>query len=107
MTSAGKVTASRGPKTMEHFKSLSYDGFGINGRDEYRTRLATFAKGLSEEQRREFGPLFAAAPELLAALKAMHDYFITESAALSDNDFVNRIERDSMAAIAKAEGETI
>ena len=55
---------------MEHFKSLSYDGFGINGRDEYRTRLATFAATLTEEQRREFGPLFAAAPEMFEALKA-------------------------------------
>jgi hypothetical protein len=53
---------------MEHFKSLSYDGFGINGRDEFRSRIATFASSLSEEQRREFGPLFAAAPEMRQAL---------------------------------------
>lgn len=44
---------------------LSYDGHGINGTDEYRTRLATF----TGPEGRSFGPLFAAAPELLEALE--------------------------------------
>ena len=57
---------------MEH-KTLSYDGFGINGYDEYLTRLATFTDSMPEEQRAEFGPLFAAAPELLAAARRMVD----------------------------------
>lgn len=46
-------------------KKLSYDGFGINGTDEYRTRLATF----TGPEGRMYGPLFAAAPELLEALE--------------------------------------
>lgn len=51
---------------MTH-KTYSFDGHGINGRDEYRTRLAT----LTNEGRAEnVGPLFAAAPEMRAALEA-------------------------------------
>lgn len=38
---------------------LSYDGCGINGPDEYRTRLATFR---TLDDARHFGPLFAASP---------------------------------------------
>lgn len=55
------------PAPAPHFPHLSFDGCGINGRDEYRTRLATFAKVRSPEAR-EFGPLFAASPDMLAVL---------------------------------------
>jgi hypothetical protein len=50
---------------------LSYDGKGINGPDEYRTRIATFtgAHGAAD-----YGPLFAAAPELLAMVEALDAY---------------------------------
>lgn len=50
---------------------LSFDGFGINGPDEYRTRLCTFSKGVSEDDRKKYGPLLASAPELLEALKRL------------------------------------
>ncbi len=43
---------------------LSYDGRGINGPDEYRTRIATFANDAAGDQ---YGKLFQAAPELLEA----------------------------------------
>lgn len=44
---------------------LSYDGCGINGPDEYRSRLATFT---SSERADRYGRLFACSSELLAAL---------------------------------------
>lgn len=51
------------------FKSLSYDGFGINDRDDFRSRLTTFTAGVSESRRQELGELFAKAPEMAAALR--------------------------------------
>lgn len=47
---------------------LSFDGKGINGPDEYRTRIATFT---SAEAARKYGPMFEAAPEMFRALKAI------------------------------------
>ena len=46
-------------------KTLSFDGKGINGPDEYRSRIATFTSSLNAGT---YGPLFEAAPDLLAAL---------------------------------------
>ena len=48
--------------------TLTYDGWGINGPDEHRTRLATFSTGAAGER---WGPLLALAPDLLAALGAL------------------------------------
>lgn len=45
---------------------LSYDGRGINGPDEYRSRIATFTSDTAGDQ---YGKLFAAAPAMLAACK--------------------------------------
>lgn len=45
---------------------LSYDGKGINGPDEYRSRIATFTSDAAGDN---YGKLFEAAPELLAALR--------------------------------------
>jgi hypothetical protein len=56
-----------------HFPSLSFDGCGINGRDEYRSRIATFADR-GGPIAKEYGPLFAAAPELLEDLKGIVAY---------------------------------
>ena len=63
---AASVTPNRlkGLYTMPT-KTLSFDGKGINGPDEYRSRLATFA---NPEAARQYGPLFEAAPDLLEAL---------------------------------------
>lgn len=44
---------------------LSFDGKGINGPDEYRSRLATFT---NQEAADRYGRLFAAAPDLLEAV---------------------------------------
>lgn len=57
------------PICREHHETdrgLSYDGKGINACGMYRNRLATFQSNAPEH----LGPLFAAAPELLAACKA-------------------------------------
>lgn len=45
---------------------LSFDGKGINGPDEYRSRIATFT---TDEAARKYGPLFAAAPGLREQLE--------------------------------------
>jgi len=50
---------------------LSFDGYGINGPDEYRTRLATFRERSDES--RKYGPLFAAAPDMERALVRVAD----------------------------------
>lgn len=82
---------------------LSFDGCGINGPDEYRTRLATFnwkAAGTSEVIKR-YGNLFAAAPELLSALKM----FVAQYEGNGRDDREQRPEMiAARAAIAKAEG---
>jgi len=50
---------------------ISYDGFGINGSDKYRTRIATFNQHIKSAERSHYGKLFEAAPEMLAALKEL------------------------------------
>ena len=45
---------------------LSFDGCGVNGPDEYRSRIVTFA---DPAEAAKWGPMFAAAPALLAALE--------------------------------------
>ena len=51
-------------------RGLSYDGCGINSCGTYRDRLATFSdkRGLTSGL---LGPMFAAAPVMLEALKAV------------------------------------
>ena len=51
---------------MNERPELSFDGHGINGPDEYRTRIAAFITLAGAER---YGPLFAAAPELLDLVK--------------------------------------
>jgi hypothetical protein len=53
---------------------LTFDGFGINGADEYRSRLATFTESAIRDGRAaRFGDLLASAPELAADLAAVRD----------------------------------
>lgn len=53
-------------KTRTNLMELSFDGHGINGPDEYRSRVATFT---SAEAADKYGPLFAEASAMLAALR--------------------------------------
>lgn len=50
---------------------LSFDGLGINGSDEHRTRVATFA---TEADAEKYGPMFEAAPAMVAALQHLAKY---------------------------------
>ncbi len=84
--------------------SLSFDGKGINGPDEFRTRLATF---ITDEDAKSYGPLFAAAPDLLAALEAIMS-LVKVSDEMLGQGFGNQVNltrfqiQDARAAIAKA-----
>jgi hypothetical protein len=78
---------------------LSFDGCGINGRDQYRTRIATFTDKRGPVAQK-YGTLFAAAPEMLEALKEL----------LNDTYLADPINKERMAkaryAVAKAEGKS-
>jgi hypothetical protein len=80
--------------------TLSFDGFGINGPDEYRSRVATLT---AEGQRLNVGPLLASAPYLLRELKALRDEYTrlanTVDACAHDWDGMYFVDD----AIAKAE----
>lgn len=65
--SKGEKPVPEATETETH-PTLSFDGMGINGPDEYRTRLATFR---NPSAAKEWGPLFAAAPDMLVALEAI------------------------------------
>lgn len=84
--------------TPDHRPELTFDGFGINGPDEYRTRICTFTKGEFPNHAGRYGPMFAAAPELLEALRNV-------SQDLAD---AGEIQPDTLAmipaAIARATG---
>jgi hypothetical protein len=66
------VVAEPEPQLPDHSgerEELTFDGCGINGPDEYRTQMAKFTtSAISKGLPRRYGPMFAAAPELLAAL---------------------------------------
>jgi len=53
---------------MSERRTLSFDGCGINGPDEFRTRIATF-NGYDKAE--AWGPLFEAAPELLECVREL------------------------------------
>jgi hypothetical protein len=77
---------------------LTHDGHGINGPDEHRSRVATFSD--KEKNGPKYGPLFAAAPELLEALKLVW-------VRNSNHDTLTFDELNSVRAlIAKAKGES-
>jgi hypothetical protein len=68
---------------------LRFDGCGINAGDEYASRIATFVniRGIDAQH---YGPLFAAAPELLEACRqaifaipTTHGAFETVRAAIA------------------------
>ncbi len=72
-------------------ETYTFDGHGINGADEYKSRLATLTdEGITQN----IGNLFAAAPELLAALEYLQ---------AMPND--PRAHRAALDAIAKSKGE--
>lgn len=60
------LEAAGAPEFEEERERLSFDGFGINGQDEYRTRIATFT---DSGQAEKWGALFEAAPDVADALE--------------------------------------
>lgn len=69
MKTTQKAAARADKKSRDCSRAeLSFDGFGINGPDEYRTRIATFQKGAGKLIAK-YGPMFAASPEMLRVLK--------------------------------------
>lgn len=85
---------------------LSFDGKGINGPDEYRERVATFR---NDEGARKYGPLFAAAPDLLAALQALSSTARTFRNVPKEEQDWGPLDDEALEAafdaIAKATGE--
>ncbi len=84
---------------------LSYDGKGINGPDEYRARIATFDNA---QAAKAYGPLFAAAPELLVACQEAFDELavIRQAFDVMDYGHASDAQMDRIAAaLAKAKGE--
>ena len=69
---------------------LTFDGFGINGPDEYRSRVATFT---SDEAGKTYGNKFAAAPAMYEALKELVTYL---------QDHVEDAVLDNWAPVLKA-----
>lgn len=79
---------------MNKFNNFTFDGFGVNGADEYRSRLATLTEA---GHAAKVGPMFAAAPELMAELKR------TGELALELMERAARIDR----MLAEAKGATL
>lgn len=85
-------------------KHLSYDGHGVNDTDEYRSRIATFNRdtaSLYPARREELGHLFAAAPDLLAALVDL--VARCDGAILADGSSLDTLA--AHVAIARASGK--
>ena len=80
---------------MNQHTQMSFDGFGINGKDEYRTRVATFGQTVPEWERAQLARLWIAAPDLLEALR---------DACLTYAVHGDQPPDKWLAAIAKAEG---
>lgn len=76
---------------------LTFDGFGINGGDEYMSRIATFTE---HGHSLKIGPLLAAAPELLEACGELVRCLEAEG----DETRTDEIQM-GRAAIAKAEAQ--
>jgi hypothetical protein len=78
---------------------LTYDGHGINGPDEYRTRVVNFQTQADADK---YGKLLAAAPDLLAACKRISKAL--RNAPHETQKAYQGILTDIDNAITKAEG---
>ena len=92
---------------------LSYDGHGINGPDEYRSRLFTANGPQTAERRAEldrYGRMFAAAPDMLEVLtdiawRMEHGHPVHPDALANVESDDITIREAVNAAIAAARGE--
>jgi hypothetical protein len=69
----------------------------------YRTRIATFTSGCDDDTARTLGPLFAAAPDVLAALRPL--VAIVNGANVAPAKREQYLDA-ARAAIAEAEGKS-
>lgn len=81
--------------TQTQNKNFSFDGFGINGADQYSSRLANLTQ---YGQKQNVGRLFAAAPELLEALE---EFLACGPNAGYNQDLIDQVKK----AISKAKGK--
>jgi hypothetical protein len=86
---------------------LSFDGKGINGPDEYRTRVATFGHLTDDAQVTKYGKLFAASPDLLASAFNFEDLADEVEACLTGDTLeeFQRIRAMNLEAIKAAGGK--
>jgi hypothetical protein len=86
---------------------LSFDGHGINEYDFTDvSRIATFTGGIGHEERtKKYGPMFAAAPAMLAILERILYAHDTGNCGLSNGEAVlcRSYAEQARAAIAQAE----
>jgi len=82
--------------------TLSFDGLGINGPDEYRSRVATFA---TQEAAQEYGELFAAAPDMKDSLYNAASRFESLAVFLDGDNQKFAMFSARMARDAAAKGE--
>jgi len=81
-------------------RGLAYDGRGVNSCGMYRDRIATI-----QNEYHHLGPTLAAAPELLAALKAIVKEHHNDLWNAVDSTVRNENIIAAEKAIAKAEGK--
>ena len=89
--------------------TLSFDGKGLNGPDEYRRRVATFS---SAADAKLWGGILAAAPDMLEALRALLREAEGLHGQLNDERLLDGWDADdedvslttARAVIARAEG---
>lgn len=71
---------------MSTHSELTFDGKGINGPDQYRSRVATFTQSLPDADVKRYGALFANAPLLLTVLKSIEAWDTDASGGPSENN---------------------
>lgn len=83
-------------------KTLNHDGKGVNDkRSEYAPRVATFS---TPEYAKEFGILFEASPNMLAALRAVQE-LVSSGAFHDQTDRLQVWEQVDAAVKAATKGD--
>ncbi len=90
---------------------LTYDGQGLNDcNDPYKTRVLTFSKTVSDNDRQKIAALLTAAPDLMEALQAVLSLDIKGHSLLDRLQFSTTgraLSEQCLAALKKAQAETI
>ena len=89
------MTTPHTPTSMK----ISFDGFGLNGDDEYKSRIATFTKPVDEKMGRAIERAVNSHEEMIACLKNVLNQ--PEFKSGSKEAFYQKIDK----LIDKAEGK--